>query len=149
MSIYVPARSVEDWRLLLAEPDKQWRSGFSAKTLAQCWQAAAGFPACVLKAFRNSGLTQFQNIELLLAIPEHRSKDLGSRLESRLLFWPGRRTRAVARSHRAVADGVARPDSIVSLLATRQKTKPTGVGVLFHSRTTKRGEPFLRNCTLS
>jgi len=33
-----------DWQSLLADPVKQWRKGFSARTLAYCWEAADGFP---------------------------------------------------------------------------------------------------------
>ncbi|MGH7925887.1 MAG: DUF6946 family protein, partial [Candidatus Binatus sp.] len=28
----------------LADPRKQWKSGFSARTLAQCWESANGLP---------------------------------------------------------------------------------------------------------
>ncbi len=71
-SIYIPAKSPEDWRLSLAEPDRQWKTGSSAKTLAYCWHAADGFPACVSKAFDNSGSATFRQIEPLLIIPEHK-----------------------------------------------------------------------------
>ncbi len=42
--IYIPTSSADDWRKFLAEPDKQWRSGYSAKELAECWENAHGFP---------------------------------------------------------------------------------------------------------
>lgn len=42
--IYIPTSSAEDWRKFLAEPDKQWHSGYSAKELAECWENAQGFP---------------------------------------------------------------------------------------------------------
>jgi len=71
MGIYVPARSVDDWRLLLADPEKHWRTGYSARTLAHCWQEAQGFPPCVRKAFQNSGISLLQTAEMLVAIPEH------------------------------------------------------------------------------
>ena len=32
--VYVPTTGSNDWRRLLADPAKQWRTGFSAKTLA-------------------------------------------------------------------------------------------------------------------
>jgi len=70
--IYVPTQDAEDWRQFLAGPDRQWRTGCSAKTLAYCWQEADDFPACVRKAFRNSSSAAFQNIEPLLIIPEHK-----------------------------------------------------------------------------
>ena len=71
-SIYVPARSAEDWRHSLAEPEKQWRTGYSAKTLAYCWQDANGFPASVQKAFQNSGSATFKRIDPILIIPEYK-----------------------------------------------------------------------------
>ena len=69
---YIPAQSAEDWQRFLADPEKQWRTGYSAKTLAHCWQEADGFPACVRKAFDNSGSATFRHIEPLLVIPEHK-----------------------------------------------------------------------------
>lgn len=71
--IYIPANKPEDWKSLLAEPDKHWKAGYSAKALAHCWQEADGyFPESVIKVFRKSGMDLFQNIELLLAFPEYK-----------------------------------------------------------------------------
>ncbi len=69
---YIPASGAEDWRKLLADPGKHWRSGFSARSLAYAWETAKGFPPEVLELFTNSGVPAFQSIELLLAIPEHK-----------------------------------------------------------------------------
>lgn len=35
--IYTPTTSVDDWRKCLAQPETQWRVGYSAKELAE-WQ---------------------------------------------------------------------------------------------------------------
>lgn len=70
--IFIPANIPEDWKSLLAEPDKQWKTGYSAKALAYCWQEANDFPECVRNVFRKSGIGLFQNIELLLAFPEYK-----------------------------------------------------------------------------
>jgi hypothetical protein len=70
--IYIPAKKPEDWRYLLAEPEKQWRDGYSAKSLALAWHRNSGFPTEVRRIFDNSDHTIFQNAELLLAIPEHK-----------------------------------------------------------------------------
>jgi hypothetical protein len=67
--ILIPAKSAEDWKALLAEPEKQWERGYSARTLAFCWQEGKGFPRSVKDAFRRSDV--FKDIEILLAIPEH------------------------------------------------------------------------------
>lgn len=70
--IFIPANKPEDWKSLLAEPDKHWKTGYSAKALAYCWQEANGFPECVRNVFKKSGIELFQNIELLLAFPEYK-----------------------------------------------------------------------------
>jgi hypothetical protein len=44
-TIFVPSHGPGDWRALLAEPEKQWARGFSARTLAHCWEDCDDFPA--------------------------------------------------------------------------------------------------------
>src|ERR1700733_9198136 len=39
--IYVPSRGSDDWRWLLASPGLHWRQDYSAKALADSWEAAA------------------------------------------------------------------------------------------------------------
>jgi len=70
--IFIPANKPEDWKPLLAEPDKHWQPDHSAKTLAYSWQEANGFPERVKNVFKKSGIELFQNIELLLAFPEYK-----------------------------------------------------------------------------
>ncbi|MBU0987491.1 MAG: hypothetical protein KKH68_09585 [Proteobacteria bacterium] len=70
--IYIPSTKPEDWQSLLADPEKHWRTGYSARALAYCWQEADGFPDCVKRAFRESNIDLFHEIEILLAIPEHK-----------------------------------------------------------------------------
>ena len=79
---FIPANNPEDWKSLLADPDKHWETGYSAKALAYCWQEANDFPRSVRKVFRNSGIELFQNIELLLAFPEYKVPLLGGRRAS-------------------------------------------------------------------
>lgn len=69
--IVVPAEGVTSWRALLADPARQWKSGFSAKALAHCWQEADDFPDSVRDVFNAFG-PPFASAELVLAIPEHR-----------------------------------------------------------------------------
>jgi hypothetical protein len=69
--IFIPATKPEDWQPFLAEPDKHWKTGYSAKALANCWQEANDFPECVKKVFRKSGIELFQDIKLLLTFPEY------------------------------------------------------------------------------
>jgi len=67
-----PAENPEQWKQLLAEPDKQWKTGYSAKSLAYCWQEANDFPYEVKKAFRSSGINLFNNAEIVVAFPEYK-----------------------------------------------------------------------------
>ena len=70
--IYIPTTSANDWRQFLAEPEKQWRSGYSAKELAECWEQANGFPPEFQELFSKSDNPVLRELELLLAIPEYK-----------------------------------------------------------------------------
>ena len=63
--IYLPASGLNDWRKLLADPEKHWRPGYSAQATAQAWQIAGGLPPEVADILGPGA-------ELLLAIPEHK-----------------------------------------------------------------------------
>lgn len=69
---YRPIEKAEDWKYLLAEPDRQWKTGFSAKTLAYCWQESNEFHAEIERVFHESGISDFKEIELLVAFPEYK-----------------------------------------------------------------------------
>jgi hypothetical protein len=81
--IYVPTSNVHDWQQLLAEPEKQWKSGFSARALAYAWEEADGFPIRV-KNVLNSSLP---NIEPLLILPEHQVSLPGGSAASQNDVW--------------------------------------------------------------
>jgi len=66
--VYIPTTGPADWQRLLAHPDKHWRSGFSAKTLAHCWEDANGLPREIASMLKPHG----GDVELLLATPEHK-----------------------------------------------------------------------------
>lgn len=68
--IYIPTGEPEDWKKFLAKPS-HWKTGYSAKALAYCWEEADGFPQSVRAAFQASGLEVVEDLELLLAIPEY------------------------------------------------------------------------------
>jgi hypothetical protein len=68
--VLIPADSPDDWQRFLAEPEKQWKTSFSARSMAYCWQEADGIPTDV-----NAVLEQapaFSGMETLLVIPEHK-----------------------------------------------------------------------------
>jgi Domain of unknown function (DUF6946) len=60
----------EDWQALLADPVKHWRTGYSARTLAYCWEASEGFPPEVKEALQRTDDAALQNLTPILAIPE-------------------------------------------------------------------------------
>lgn len=69
---FIPANNSEDWKHLLADPDKHWKTGYSAKALAYCWQEADGFPLEVKRVFNNSGIDTFKDVRMLVAFPEYK-----------------------------------------------------------------------------
>ena len=80
--IYVPSSGPTSWQQFLAEPEKQWRTGYSAKSLAYSWEEADGFPAEIQQAMDDSGIDAFNDIVPLLIIPEHKVPLPGGRRES-------------------------------------------------------------------
>jgi hypothetical protein len=74
--IYCPSKGPDDWKALLAEPEKQWRSGYSAMTTACCWESAEGLPPEIGRMFEALGA----NPQLLLALVEHKVPLPGSAL---------------------------------------------------------------------
>ena len=78
--IYVPSRGPDDWRQLLADPSTQWETGYSAKALAYCWEAADGLPGGLPKEIANVLRTADNGPTLLLALPEHKVQLPGSAL---------------------------------------------------------------------
>jgi len=68
--ILIPAQSPEDWKQFLAEPVKHWKTGFSARSLAYCWQEADGIPSDVLEVL--SPVSSLKNLKTIFAIPEHK-----------------------------------------------------------------------------
>lgn len=59
-----------DWQALLAQPEKQWKTGYSARTLAHCWEAADGFPPEVAQALRAIADPLLESLTPILAVPE-------------------------------------------------------------------------------
>lgn len=60
----------QDWKNLLADPGKQWKRGYSARTLAYCWEASDGFPPEVAQPFAMSDEQLLVGLAPILAIPE-------------------------------------------------------------------------------
>ena len=85
--ILVPADGAESWRRLLAEPDTQWKKGFSARTLAYCWHERPGLPRSVEAAFRASPYDVFHDVEMLVGLPEHKVPLPGGSRSSQTDLW--------------------------------------------------------------
>ena len=43
--IYKPTTNPEDWKEFLADPEKHWKTGYSAKSMAYSWEEAEGVPS--------------------------------------------------------------------------------------------------------
>lgn len=68
--IRIPAARADDWRALLADPQRHWRVGCSAYELAHAWQGASSLPRPVAVALDGA---PFGDLEPLLALPEHKT----------------------------------------------------------------------------
>jgi hypothetical protein len=90
--ILIPSRGAEDWQRLLAEPEKHWRSGYSAKALAALPDEATCLHAQVFEV-------------LGLEVPVDASSSSGRsspRPQPRPRPRPGRKSRPKLSAHRAV-----------------------------------------------
>lgn len=68
--IFVPTKSADDWKPLLAKPDLHWKPGYSAMSTALSWEAAGTHFPPEVQAGLNSGPPDTSGLELLIAIPE-------------------------------------------------------------------------------
>jgi hypothetical protein len=85
----------QDWQALLADPQKHWRTGFSARTLAHCWEAARGLPPEVQAVFASSNEPLLADFTPIIAVPEFRVPlPGGDRHSQNDLFLLGRSRRA-------------------------------------------------------
>lgn len=80
--IFLPSSGPSDWQKLLAEPDKQWKTGYSARSMAYSWEDASGLPSEIASLFSASAEFEHQHPELLLAIPEYKVPLPGGSRES-------------------------------------------------------------------
>lgn len=77
--VFIPTNRPEDWKRFLADPQKQWRDGYSAKSTAKHWEQSSGLPNDIEDVINEAGL---RNPELLLAIPEWKTALPGGHRES-------------------------------------------------------------------
>jgi len=84
-NILIPASSPDDWKRFLADPEKHWRTGYSARSLAYCWQEADGIPSEILSVLGQT--PALQGLKTILAIPEHQVPLPGGRRPSQHDVW--------------------------------------------------------------
>ncbi|MDE0181661.1 MAG: hypothetical protein OXL39_09980 [Caldilineaceae bacterium] len=83
--IFVPSSGPGDWRCLLANPQKHWARGYSARTLAHSWEDIDGFPAEISQAL--SMVPELEEIEPLLMFPEWKVPLPGGSSPSQSDIW--------------------------------------------------------------
>jgi len=83
--ILVPTSGLDDWKRLLADPETQWREGFSAHALATRWQSAGGFPPEIVSLLASQ--PAFVGVQMLLGIPEHKVPLPGGARASQTDLW--------------------------------------------------------------
>lgn len=83
--ILIPAKNPDDWKQFLAEPEKHWKVGYSARALAHCWQEADGIPNDVVKVLET--VPSLNEIKTIFAIPEHKVNLPGGAAASQNDVW--------------------------------------------------------------
>lgn len=106
--IFVQTSGLEDWQKLLAQPEKHWRKGYSARSLACCWEEAGGIPKDVLAVITRA--PSLNELETLIAIPEHKVPLPGGGRSSQNDCWVLART----------------PNDLVSIAVEGKVSEPFG-----------------------
>lgn len=83
--VLVPASSPDDWKQFLADPEKHWKTGYSARSMAYCWQEAYGIPKDVHSVLTQS--SELAGLEAIFVIPEHKVPLPGGHRESQNDAW--------------------------------------------------------------
>ncbi len=76
--IYLPSSGPDEWQRFLAQPELHWRTGYSARTLAHSWEAAANLPPEIERLLE----PHVGKVRLLFAFPEHKTAVPGGRRDS-------------------------------------------------------------------
>jgi len=83
--ILVPATGPEDWKRCLADPEAQWVTGYSARTLAYRWHDATGIPDEIQAALASR--PELAALDTLLILPELRVPLPGRGRASQTDLW--------------------------------------------------------------
>ena len=68
--IFIPTNGADDWRNFLADPEVHWRAGYSARAIANCWEATNGLPREIAELLCTHPDFSAMSPELLVAFPE-------------------------------------------------------------------------------
>lgn len=79
---FVPTASADDWKGLLASPERHWRKGYSARALASSWEDADGFPGEVKRVISECAFPILHDVEILHGFPEYQVPLPGGRAAS-------------------------------------------------------------------
>jgi hypothetical protein len=123
--ILVPTDGPETWKQFLAEPEKHWKSGYSAMSTAHSWERAMGVPTEISALFRIASDEVLHDASLALAIPEYQVSLAGGTRPSQndvfaLLSCTGG---LIA----MMVEGKAREDFDAPLVEWKRRTSPQGV----------------------
>ncbi|UHD17858.1 DUF6946 family protein [Thiocapsa bogorovii] len=83
--IFMPTSGPEDWKRFLAEPEKHWKTGNSAKALAYCWEESGDIPGEIRAVLARA--PALAEIEALFCIPEHQVQIPGGSRPSQNDVW--------------------------------------------------------------
>ena len=83
--IFTPSVGPGDWKALLADPDKHWSRGFSARTLAHSWEDTDSFPPEIVSVLKQSPM--LEGLEPLLVFPEWKVPLPGGNAASQNDIW--------------------------------------------------------------
>src|SRR5438309_1139434 len=94
----IATRGIGSWRERLADPDRQWKRGFSALETAVSWEGASGspsgLPGPIVELLRDTVV--YDGPILSLAIAEHKVPLLGGIADSQCDVWALVKTNAGA-----------------------------------------------------
>ena len=68
--IFIPSDGPKDWRKLLVQPDRHWKTRYSACATSYAWEAAEGLPPEIATILQTHPEFADGSIELLAAFPE-------------------------------------------------------------------------------
>lgn len=83
--ILIPTTCPDDWKMFLADPEKHWKRGYSARSLAYCWEDADGIPSEMQEVLGQ--IPRLNDLNTIFAIPEHQVPLPGGVTKSQNDVW--------------------------------------------------------------